>query len=62
MKGYLVKLYPNQTQQKQLDMAFGCNRWVYNHMISIQQTKYHRTGKSLSGFSMQSYSPKIKKQ
>lgn len=62
MKGYLVKLYPNQIQQKQLDKAFGCNRWVYNHLITIQQKKYHRTGKGLSGYDMQSYLPKIKKQ
>ncbi len=35
---------------------------VYNKMIEINQKKYHRTGKGVSGYDMQSYLPKIKKQ
>lgn len=62
MKAYLVKIYPNKTQQKALDANFGCARFVYNKMIEIHQKKYKRTGKSLSGYDMQSYLPKIKKQ
>lgn len=62
MKGYLIKLYPNKTQQKQIEQNLGCARWVYNEMIKINQKKYHRTGKGLSGYDMQSYLPKLKKQ
>lgn len=45
-----------------LGKHFGCCRWVYNEMIRINQKKYHRTGKGLSGYDMQSYLPKLKKQ
>lgn len=62
MKAYKVKIYPNKTQQKALDANFGCCRFVYNKMIEINQKKYHRTGKGLSGYDMQSYLPKLKKQ
>lgn len=62
MKSFKVKIYPNKTQQKALDANFDCCRFVYNKMIEINQKKYHRTGRGLSGYDMQSYLPKIKKQ
>jgi len=61
-RAYFIQLYPNQKQAELLDKHFGCARWVYNKMIEINQKKYHRTGKSLSGYDMQSYLPKLKKQ
>lgn len=62
MKAFLIKLYPNKEQQIELDKNFGCVRWVYNQMIIINQKKYTRTGKGLSGYDMASYLPKLKKQ
>lgn len=61
-KGFVIKLYPNKVQTKLLERHFGACRWVYNKMIEINQKKYHRTGKGLSGYDMQSYLPKLKKQ
>ena len=62
LRGYTIKLYPNAAQAELLGKHFGCCRWVYNEMIKINQKKYHRTGKSLSGYDMQSYLPNLKKQ
>jgi putative transposase len=62
LRGYTVRLYPNKVQRVLLDKHFGCCRWVYNEMIRINQKKYHRSGKGLSGYDMQSYLPKLKKQ
>jgi putative transposase len=62
MKAFKVKIYPNKAQQKALDANFGCCRFIYNKMIEINQKKYHRTGKGLSGYDMQSFLPKLKKQ
>jgi len=62
LRAYQVKLYPNQQQIELLDKHFGCCRWVYNEMIRINQKAYHRRGKSLSGYDMQSYLPNLKKQ
>lgn len=62
MRGYEIKLYPNKTQAQQIEREISCSRFIYNKMIEISQKKYHRTGKSLSGYDMQSYLPKLKKQ
>ncbi len=62
LRGYVIKLYPNKAQEELLNKHFGCCRWVYNEMIRINQKKYHRTGRGLSGYDMQSYLPKLKKQ
>lgn len=62
MKAYLIKLYPNKTQQKALDANFGCCRFVYNKMLEISQKTYKRRGKKLSGYDMSNYLPKLKKQ
>jgi putative transposase len=61
-KGYLIRLYPNKAQSDLLGKHFGCCRWVYNHMIEINQKRYHRTGKGMSGYDMQNMLPKLKKQ
>ena len=62
MKGYNIKIYPNKEQKILLDKNFGAVRWTYNQMIVINQKKYHRTGKGVSGYDMASYLPKLKKQ
>lgn len=62
LRGHQVKLYPSAEQRSLLDKHFGCCRWVYNEMIKINQKAYHRRGNTLSGYDMQSYLPKLKKQ
>jgi putative transposase len=61
-RGYVIQLYPNETQKVLLAKHFGSARWVYNHMIVVQQKRYHRTGKGMSGYDLQNMLPKIKKQ
>lgn len=62
LKGYKVSLYQNSAQAELLERHFGSCRWVYNHMIVINQKRYHRTGKGMSGYDMQNMLPKLKKQ
>lgn len=62
MKATVVKLYPNLKQKHSIDITIDCSRFVYNKMIEINQKKYHRTGKGLSGYDMAAYLPKLKKQ
>lgn len=62
MRGYLIKIYPNKTQQKALDLNFGCCRFVYNKMIEINQKVYKRRGETISEYDMCYYLTKIKKQ
>lgn len=62
MRGYEIKLYPNKNQAIQIEREISCSRFIYNKMLEISQKKYHRTGKGLSGYDMQKYLPKLKKQ
>lgn len=62
LRGYTAKIYPTKAQAELLEKHFGCCRWVYNEMIKINQKKYHRTGKGLSGYDMAAYLPKLKNQ
>jgi putative transposase len=62
LRGYTIRLYPNVAQVDLLNKHFGCCRWVYNHMIVINQKRYLRTGNSMSGYDMQGMLPKLKKQ
>jgi len=57
-----LKLYPNQSQVKQLEIEFGCSRFIYNKMLEICKKKYLRTGKTLSNYDMNNLLPKLKKQ
>ena len=49
-KAFLVKLYPNKTQQSYLDKNFGCARFVYNKMLEINMKVYNRRGKYVSKY------------
>ncbi len=62
LRGYTAKLYPNKEQAELLGKHFGCVRWVYNKLIEINQKRYHRTGKSMSGYDMQNMLPGLKRQ
>lgn len=62
IKGHIIRLYPTNKQIKLLEHHFGCTRWLYNEMIVINQKRYKRTGKTMSGYDMQNMVPKLKKQ
>ena len=40
LKGVKLKLYPNRTQQEQLDLMFGNNRFVWNQMLAMMNERY----------------------
>lgn len=62
LRGYTVKIYPNKAQAELLGKHFGCVRWVYNKLIEINQKRYHRTGRGMSGYDMQNMLPGLKLQ
>lgn len=39
-RAFEIRLYPNKKQQKLLNSTFGCCRFVYNQMLSLQETYY----------------------
>ena len=40
LKGVKLKLYPNRTQQEQLDLMFGNDRFVWNQMLAMMNERY----------------------
>ena len=46
LKGIKLRLYPNKTQQGQLDQMFGNDRFVWNKMLSMATARYQNNPKS----------------
>lgn len=46
-KGYQFRIYPNKSQQRQLERLFGCARFVYNYFLAKSEEDY-KQGKKLS--------------
>ena len=40
LKGIKLKLYPNRSQQEQLDLMFGNDRFVWNQMLAMMNKRY----------------------
>lgn len=54
-KAIVYAIYPNQIQDEQCQKTFGCCRFVYNQMLTIQQNKYKANEKHLSKMSANTY-------
>lgn len=46
LKGIKLRLYPNKTQQDQLDQMFGNDRFVWNKMLAMATARYQNNPKS----------------
>ena len=46
LKGFKLRLYPNKTQQGQLDQMFGNDRFVWNQMLAMATARYQNNPKS----------------
>lgn len=54
-RAIVYRLYPNHTQEVQLQKTFGCCRFVYNQMLSVQKERYAAGEAHLSKFSANNY-------
>lgn len=45
-RGYQFRIYPNKTQQLQIEQTFGCCRFVYNYYLNKSIQDYQESGKS----------------
>ena len=43
-----VQIYPTKLQKKQLNQAFGCSRYLYNHYLQKKNEVYRETGKNFN--------------
>jgi putative transposase len=54
-KAIVFRLYPNKKQKEQLQKTFGCTRFVYNQMLTVQEDRYKNDLSHLSKFSANAY-------
>ena len=61
-KGYTIRIYPTKNQEELLKKHIGCCRFIWNHMIEVQKTRYQNDEKYLNHFGMIKLIPSIKKE
>lgn len=54
-RAIIYRLYPNEKQKVQFQKTFGCVRFVYNQMLTIQEERYKNNESHLSKFEMNYY-------
>lgn len=54
-RAIVYAIYPNTIQDKQCQKTFGCCRFVYNQMLTVQQDRYKNGEKHLSKFGAATY-------
>ena len=54
-KAYVYAIYPNKEQAELCQKTFGCCRFVYNQMLTVQQDRYKSNEKHLSKMSANTY-------
>ena len=50
LKSFKYRLYPNKTQEIQIQKTFGCCRFVYNQTLAYRKNLYETEKKSMSKF------------
>ena len=61
-KGYTIRIYPTKNQEELLKKHIGCCRFIWNHMIEVQKTRYQNGEKYLNHFGMIKLISLIKKE
>lgn len=54
-RAIIYRLYPNERQKVQFQKTFGCVRFVYNQMLTVQEERYKNNESHLSKFEMNYY-------
>ena len=39
-KAYVYRIYPDQMQEQLMQKTFGCCRFVYNSLLTLQEERY----------------------
>ena len=62
LKGKMIRIYPNKSQQTLLAKTFGCNRFLWNQMLDMQNARYNNCSdaKFVSTFGMNYLLPCLK--
>lgn len=58
----VYRIYPNEKQKELIEKTFGCTRFVYNQMLTIQEERYKNGEKHLSFFDMCNHCNRVLKK
>lgn len=58
---YKFRIYPNNTQIRQIQITFGCVRFVYNHYLALRKERYEQANESVSSAACQLDLTQLKK-
>ena len=61
LKAFEYRIYPNKTQQNQIQSHFGSCRWIYNYGLNKKIKAYKQDHKTISRFDIQADLPKLKR-
>lgn len=50
LRTYKYRLYPDVAQQATLEQFFGAKRWIYNHFLTEQKSRFENKEKHLTAF------------
>ena len=62
IKAYKFRIYPSNYQKEIIEKTFGCCRFVYNKMLSIQIKSYEENKKIFSKYELMKKLPSLKKE
>jgi len=62
IRGYKIRIYPTREQEKDIWQSIGASRWIWNHMLDVQEENYANGGKFISAYSMNKLLTPLKKQ
>ena len=62
IRGYRIKIFPNEEQKKMIHKSFGCSRFIYNWCIDEIQSNYEINKKVFSAFDLSNKITILKKQ
>ena len=61
IKGFVIRIYPTAEQKHKFFSHIGCSRYIWNHMLELQQNRYSKGLKHLSAYDMMNLLTPLKK-
>jgi len=61
-KGYKIRIYPNDTQERHIEVNFGNNRFIWNIMLELQKERHKNGGRFLSSYDMDYLLKRLKEE
>jgi putative transposase len=62
LRAYKIRIYPNQEQCNRFAQSFGAARWIFNHFLYENKTRFQNGEKHLSSFDCNKIITQLKKE